>query len=297
MNAKEIVYKFQMEKFKVFEAQDPENGKFDIVFEIDGKKLYAHKIMLWSASPTLEAMTSERWTKANDPITIKNYSFDAFKEFLSFVYSGECQLTNDNIMALVDMAEFYDINFLKDLCEEYLTKMELNHDNIYQMIDLASKYSMIKLDKPVIYFISNNLSGFLQSEHFLSLQKPTLIGIVNNNKFLVKITDKNGRIMKGELQCDDFEKVVDVIQSLKNESWKNGDEQYLYWPTRHPKPSTPCKLIINPNIKYYLLYDFDGDIAVNSYYTLSDNVNSYLLAEMFVEDGFDFENDCKIEIV
>lgn len=38
--AQTILYNFQMERFEVFKAQDPESTDFDIVFEISGKVRY-----------------------------------------------------------------------------------------------------------------------------------------------------------------------------------------------------------------------------------------------------------------
>uniref|UniRef100_A0A914YTC1 BTB domain-containing protein n=1 Tax=Panagrolaimus superbus TaxID=310955 RepID=A0A914YTC1_9BILA len=100
MNAQEILYKFQMEKFEIFKSQDPENGKFDVVFEIDGKKLYANKYMLCTTSTTLESMLSDRWTKSNEPIPLHGHTFEDFKEFLTFLYSGKCSLTDNSIFAM-----------------------------------------------------------------------------------------------------------------------------------------------------------------------------------------------------
>uniref|UniRef100_A0A914P0G9 BTB domain-containing protein n=1 Tax=Panagrolaimus davidi TaxID=227884 RepID=A0A914P0G9_9BILA len=104
-----------------FESQNP--AMFDVVFDIDGKKLYADKLRLTLASTTFESMFSDRWGYKDDIIPIKNYKFDDFKGFLSFIYSAKCDLNDNNIMAILDMAAFYQIERLKELCEEYLSKI------------------------------------------------------------------------------------------------------------------------------------------------------------------------------
>uniref|UniRef100_A0AC34GX28 BTB domain-containing protein n=1 Tax=Panagrolaimus sp. ES5 TaxID=591445 RepID=A0AC34GX28_9BILA len=182
MNAQKIMYKFQMERFEIFKAQDPETGKFDVVFEFNEKKIYAHQIILCTTSSTLKTMISERWNKLNEPIPIKDYSYDDFKEFLIFIYSGECSLTDENIFAMVDIAEFYGIDELKNACEEYLTKMEININNFYQMIETANKYSMIQFKKSIFNFISINLTDFLQSEQFLGVEKSIMKEIIESVK-------------------------------------------------------------------------------------------------------------------
>uniref|UniRef100_A0A914Q909 BTB domain-containing protein n=1 Tax=Panagrolaimus davidi TaxID=227884 RepID=A0A914Q909_9BILA len=75
-----------------FKSQDPE--LFDIVFEIEGKKLYADKLILSINSSTFKSMLSDRWISKNNSIKIETYKFEDFKELLTFIYSGECNLTS-----------------------------------------------------------------------------------------------------------------------------------------------------------------------------------------------------------
>uniref|UniRef100_A0A914PZ29 BTB domain-containing protein n=1 Tax=Panagrolaimus davidi TaxID=227884 RepID=A0A914PZ29_9BILA len=87
MDAQKNLYENQMEYFENLKAQNPEN--FDVAFEIDGKKLYAHKSRLSKISTTFESMLSDRWMSKDETIKIKTNKFDNFKEFITFIYSGE----------------------------------------------------------------------------------------------------------------------------------------------------------------------------------------------------------------
>uniref|UniRef100_A0A914PJ98 BTB domain-containing protein n=1 Tax=Panagrolaimus davidi TaxID=227884 RepID=A0A914PJ98_9BILA len=107
MDAKQTLYDFTMQRFEIFKSQDPKIGDFDVTFEINGKKLFANKFILRSVSSTFDTMLSDRWSKPNESIKIEGYCFDDFKEFLMFLYSGECTLTEDNIAAMIDIAEFF----------------------------------------------------------------------------------------------------------------------------------------------------------------------------------------------
>uniref|UniRef100_A0AC34FN31 BTB domain-containing protein n=1 Tax=Panagrolaimus sp. ES5 TaxID=591445 RepID=A0AC34FN31_9BILA len=378
MDAKQNFYQIHAEKFEAFKDQDPGNEDFDVTFEVNGQKLYANKFMLWSASPTFKSMLSSRWRKTDEAIVLKNYSFEDFKEFLTFIYSGRCKFTDDNIFALVDIAEFYGISVLKNVCGEYLSKMEVSLNNVYPLIDLVIKYSLHQLKSPLYTFISDNLSGFLRSENFLNLEKSIVKDIVESNqhtlrqedlfeaifkwaercaaekqrsgensvisellkkelsaflplikfgfmdadfliqfvvkkyfiftdeelkqmlwaknKVNVKVVNRAGKFMKGELQCCDIEKVANVIRSKKNKACEFiNSHQYIYWNTNQHKPFTPSKLTKNESIEWYLVYDSYGDLAVKSRHRLVDD--NYLLAEMFTENGFYFDNECKIEVV
>uniref|UniRef100_A0A914PL32 BTB domain-containing protein n=1 Tax=Panagrolaimus davidi TaxID=227884 RepID=A0A914PL32_9BILA len=182
MNQQQIIFNFQMERFELFKAQNPETGKFDVAFDIGGKILYAHKFTLCPISSTFEAMLSDRWTKVDDPIKIELYSYDDFKQFLTFLYSGQCQLSNDNIFAMVDIAEFYGVAAFKDFCEEFLIQTECTLDNVFLMVELAKKYSIKKLGETVTKFINDNFAMCFKSLQFQALPKSTVKGLIEVNQ-------------------------------------------------------------------------------------------------------------------
>uniref|UniRef100_A0A914QLS0 BTB domain-containing protein n=1 Tax=Panagrolaimus davidi TaxID=227884 RepID=A0A914QLS0_9BILA len=184
MSAERIHYELSMEAVEAFKAQDHENGYFDVVFEIQGEKLYAHKLKICPVSSTFKSMLSERWTKEpNELIKIEEYSYDDFKEFLTFIYSGKCQLTNQNIVTMVDIAEYYGVQVFKTICEKFLTKMELTLENIYQMIEISNKYLLAEFNQLVIKSASKHISTFLKNEQFYGLEKCTL-------KKILELSDK-----------------------------------------------------------------------------------------------------------
>uniref|UniRef100_A0AC34FS22 BTB domain-containing protein n=1 Tax=Panagrolaimus sp. ES5 TaxID=591445 RepID=A0AC34FS22_9BILA len=132
MDAKlKYFYELYIQKYEVFKAQDPETGEFDVVFEIEGKKLYAHKSKLCEVSTTFKSMLSDRWTKPNEPIIIQDYTFDDFTKFVTFIYSGDCEFAHDNISALIDIAEFYNVPVFKKACEDFLLTAEWTLNNIF----------------------------------------------------------------------------------------------------------------------------------------------------------------------
>uniref|UniRef100_A0AC34G288 BTB domain-containing protein n=1 Tax=Panagrolaimus sp. ES5 TaxID=591445 RepID=A0AC34G288_9BILA len=131
-----------------FKSQDPEF--LDTVFEIEGKKLYADKLRLAVISSTFKTMLSARWnSKNNEPIEITNRKFEDFKKFLAFLYSGEINITNDNLLNVLDMAEYYHIDHLKCLCDQILSKTEITFSNIFELIKISNKYSLIQLRQPL----------------------------------------------------------------------------------------------------------------------------------------------------
>uniref|UniRef100_A0A914PWT4 BTB domain-containing protein n=1 Tax=Panagrolaimus davidi TaxID=227884 RepID=A0A914PWT4_9BILA len=166
------IYKMQQERFNIFKSQDHENGHFDVTFEINGKKLFANKFILTPVSETLKAMLSDRWSNKDEAVKIEDYSYDNFYEFLHFLYAGICDLTNENVFKLTDMAEYYGVPFLKEYCERFLSKIKYNVGNIEEMLEFAEKYSLDRMNGALQYFFSRNLENVISNKRFLSYKKP-----------------------------------------------------------------------------------------------------------------------------
>uniref|UniRef100_A0A914PLM1 BTB domain-containing protein n=1 Tax=Panagrolaimus davidi TaxID=227884 RepID=A0A914PLM1_9BILA len=191
MCSKDFLKEMQCKLNEAFESQIPE--LFDVVFDVGGKKLYAEKLRLTLASTTFESMLSDRWTSKNDIISIKDYSFIDFKELLSFIYSGTCNINDSNIMEILDMAEFYQIEHLKELCDAYLSKIEYTMDNIFKFIELSNKYSLVQIKKPIHDFIVKTFSTFFKSDGFFKADK-TIIKEILSDKAVTAF--KHGEIFQ-----------------------------------------------------------------------------------------------------
>jgi hypothetical protein len=172
MNSNKLFLFDQM--YGTFKSQDPGRSFFDVAFDIDGKKIYANKFRLGSISSTFNSMLSDRWSTKDDPIKIMNYSYEDFYQFLTFLYSGECDITDDNIYTMVDMAEYYNVELFKKSCDTFLSKMEITQQNVFRLINLSNKYSMAKLTKPLLKFVSTTITTLIESNEFMELNKSNI---------------------------------------------------------------------------------------------------------------------------
>uniref|UniRef100_A0A914PNE9 BTB domain-containing protein n=1 Tax=Panagrolaimus davidi TaxID=227884 RepID=A0A914PNE9_9BILA len=176
----------QQERFKTFKLQDPANEHFDVTFEIEGRKLYANKFILTSVSETMASMLSDRWIKKDEVVTIEAYSYDNFYQFIHFLYTGGCDLTNENVFKLVDMAEFYDVPFLKEFCEKFLSFIIYNVETIEEMVEFAEKYSLDRMKGALEVFIRCNLDQIVSNERFSSSGKPVVEFMSSINLYIQK---------------------------------------------------------------------------------------------------------------
>uniref|UniRef100_A0A914QXR1 BTB domain-containing protein n=1 Tax=Panagrolaimus davidi TaxID=227884 RepID=A0A914QXR1_9BILA len=172
----------QLKKFELFKSQNLENGHFDVAFEIDGKLLYAHKYDLVSASETLSAMLSDRWRIKNDPVKIESFSYYIFYQFCCFIYSGECELNMKIVAKIVDASEFFDVEFLKNYCEDFLmeNKKNINEKNIYEFCELVQKYRFERFGGYICDTIHRNFYILIRDKDFINLSKSQIECAIKN---------------------------------------------------------------------------------------------------------------------
>uniref|UniRef100_A0A914R5L0 BTB domain-containing protein n=1 Tax=Panagrolaimus davidi TaxID=227884 RepID=A0A914R5L0_9BILA len=170
--SKNYIYEMQKERYKVFKSQDSTNEQFDVIFEIEGKKIYASKYVLISVSEYMNAFLSDRWLKKDEVIKIETYSYDSFYQFLCFLYSGHCHLTTQNVYELTDMAESYAVSCLKDFCDKYCFGMNKTIESIEELTEFALKYSLPQLTHSIKSFIMNNSDKVYNNKTFIAFKKP-----------------------------------------------------------------------------------------------------------------------------
>ena len=85
-------------------------------------------------------------------IPIQNVSADIFKDVVSYIYTGEIHLTNENIQDTMVAGNMLELPYLIDKCSEYM-KSELCFTNCVEIFLFASHYSCISLKEAAIQFI------------------------------------------------------------------------------------------------------------------------------------------------
>uniref|UniRef100_A0AC34GDY4 BTB domain-containing protein n=1 Tax=Panagrolaimus sp. ES5 TaxID=591445 RepID=A0AC34GDY4_9BILA len=113
-----------------------------------------------------------------DPIPITTYSYENFKEFLTFLYLGKCAINIENVMAIVDLAESYNVQLLKDKCDTFLTNIEMTDANLYTVYANLKMYSLKAALENLFDYISFNVETILSSFGFMSAKKEFILDIV-----------------------------------------------------------------------------------------------------------------------
>lgn len=98
----------------------------DIILRVGDERFFAHKFMLITCSEVFEAMLNvERWKEARQPeisLSEEDECEPVFGHFLKYIYTGIVDLTTDNVLPVLLLADKYSIPALQEACVEYMMR-------------------------------------------------------------------------------------------------------------------------------------------------------------------------------
>jgi speckle-type POZ protein len=121
----------------------------DVTFIVKNEKIGAHSAIVVSASPVICAMLEGDKFKEGRTKTVKVEDIEpaVFKEMLRYLYTGRAPLLNEDDMTepLFLAADKYQIEALKNLCEQRLIKKLNNVKTVVHYLVLAHLYTAPQL--------------------------------------------------------------------------------------------------------------------------------------------------------
>ncbi|XP_033645690.1 ankyrin repeat and BTB/POZ domain-containing protein BTBD11-like isoform X2 [Asterias rubens] len=142
----------------------------DVIFMVEGKPFYAHKIVLVTASKRFKAMLSDKFTEGNQPcIEISDFSYNIFKLVMQYLYFGSSEglkVEPVEVLELLAASSFFMVEPLQQYCEMLCSRM-LNIETATIIYKHAKLYSSEVLQEYChSYFLANFPELFTKNESF-----------------------------------------------------------------------------------------------------------------------------------
>ena len=131
-----------------------------------GKELKAHKLLLASKSEIFAAMFTHdvRENKSNS-VDIIDVDYDILREMLRFIYQGQVENMETVASALFIAADKYNIQDLKDECENYMAD-NITLENVFEVFELADTYNAKQLKIRAMNFMKSNIDEIKKMDAF-----------------------------------------------------------------------------------------------------------------------------------
>ena len=152
----------------------------DIILEVRGTHLEAHKNVLASWSPYFASkLFPNDNTVCKDFVSVNYNNSEVFADLLDFMYNGYVAPRETNFLELLHLAVSFQIQTLKNYCEEFL-RCNLHLGNFVSTYFLSRKFTLESLEEYIVGFLQLNLSDAVKQGEFLSLTASKFNTLLSN---------------------------------------------------------------------------------------------------------------------
>ncbi|XP_054430550.1 ankyrin repeat and BTB/POZ domain-containing protein 3 isoform X2 [Pteronotus mesoamericanus] len=143
----------------------------DVTFLVEGRPFYAHKVLLFTASPRFKALLSSKPTNDGTCIEIGYVKYPIFQLVMQYLYYGGPEsllIKNNEIMELLSAAKFFQLEALQRHCEIICAK-GINTDNCVDIYNHAKFLGVTELSAYCEGYFLKNMMVLIENEAFKQL--------------------------------------------------------------------------------------------------------------------------------
>ncbi|XP_063080073.1 kelch repeat and BTB domain-containing protein 11 [Engraulis encrasicolus] len=175
----------------------------DLVIEVGGQKIQAHKSVLAQKSDYFKARLSR------DILKVKGVSFKTLSTLIDYVYTSQMNVTKDNVVEVITGAKILQIPCGVQAAVDTMSQ-QITTENCYEILSIAKKQRLSELKETAYRFMSDN---FLQV-----LKDPAVYGrLTGSERDLILKTRMEGRKSLMVVEINDvFDRVASRPPSRNN---------------------------------------------------------------------------------
>jgi BTB/POZ domain-containing protein 17 len=163
----------------------------DIVLKVGDKRYYSHKFVLAKSSDVFRTMLYEKnWSQGSKDEIILEETPDCqqlFDKFLRYLYTAEVSISNATAVAILCLADKYNVISLKELCAHYMC-IHSQSPRLHNALRWYSWAKMFQLDtllRQCYRTIAWNYMEFLSSPDWSSAEIDFLRDFLQSSELIV----------------------------------------------------------------------------------------------------------------
>ena len=131
----------------------------DVVLDVEGQMIHVHRFVLAMWSPVFKKMFTSEFSKEKNlyPVRLPGKNASAIKELLLIIYptvseKGWKTVTNENYHFLFELADEYQMDAMKQKCEEFLIEKvtRASGNTVVDELRFAQTHKLQKLVQTII---------------------------------------------------------------------------------------------------------------------------------------------------
>ena len=140
-------HKHALDMLALMHAMHQRRELCDVVLEVQGRRIPAHRLVLAACSPYFNAMFTSKLKECHeDVVTIKDMDCDAMTEIVNFAYSAKINVNTDNVQSVLKAACVLQIEPVVVISCEFL-KTQLHPSNCLGFRSFAEGHGCFELQQ------------------------------------------------------------------------------------------------------------------------------------------------------
>ena len=176
------------------------DGRYtDVSLKIGPERtLRAHRNVLVSFSPYFDALLGDNWEEGKkDEIEILRLDENAVSDLIEFAYSGNINISKDNVQSLLEAANYFGIEFVKKSCGDFLMS-GVDDKTCLGIWQLADVFALEELSKVAKQHALRHFTYLCKEEEFLCLPVNLLVDLLADEELCIVIEDLIPRVEERE---------------------------------------------------------------------------------------------------
>ncbi|XP_077399361.1 ankyrin repeat- and BTB/POZ domain-containing protein 3-A-like isoform X1 [Vanacampus margaritifer] len=143
----------------------------DVTFLVEGKPFYAHKVLLFTASPRFKSLLQNRPAAENTCIEISHVKYNIFHLVMQYLYCGGTEflhIRNTEVMELLSASKFFQLEALQRHCEIICSK-NITTETCVDLYKHAKFLGASELTRFIEGFFLKNMALLVELDAFKQL--------------------------------------------------------------------------------------------------------------------------------
>ena len=156
-------------------------GLCDVVLKAGGTEIPSNRSVLAAMSPYFTAMFTHDWMESRqDVIEIKDMPGHVLSSIVDFAYTGDIELTVDNVQDILSASSYLLMDEVRDLCCSFLMK-HLDVSNCLGIkFFVEANGCPQKVTSDIDKFVSRHFQQVAMEEEFLSSSPEIIISLISS---------------------------------------------------------------------------------------------------------------------
>ncbi|XP_055312333.1 kelch-like protein 17 [Sitodiplosis mosellana] len=268
----------------------------DVILEVSGEKINAHRVVLASVSPYFYAMFNDDMIERNS-VNVKLHDVDptALRQLIDYAYTGEITISEDNVQVLLPASSLLQIHSVREACCKFLLR-QLHPSNCLGIRSFADAHSCKELHTRSHKYALQNFQQVVSTEEFLLLPFSEVNDLISNNQLNICSEEKVFVAVLNWLKHDITDRKQHIAELMSHVRLPLVCREFLMTCVETEpliREDTQCKELLLEAMKYHLLPEQRSSMTTQR--TLErrpDGMKSYMFA---VGGGslFAIHNECE----